>query len=67
MRVPGKPSLWIFVAVAQLVPAYFISGDLVLRLTPIVALVAMVAAVTRAYQDAALIQAAEDRTEAAED
>ncbi|MFD1547873.1 hypothetical protein [Nonomuraea guangzhouensis] len=65
--MPGKPSLWIFVAVAQLVPAYFISGDFVLRLVPVVALVAVVAAVIRAYQDAALIQAAEDRTGAAED
>ncbi|MBT2233848.1 hypothetical protein [Nonomuraea sp. NEAU-A123] len=65
--MPGTPLLWIFLAAAPLVPVYFLSGELILLAALIVALVAMVAAVTRAYQDAALIQAAEDRTRDAEE
>ncbi|MEV4114549.1 hypothetical protein [Nonomuraea sp. NPDC049695] len=60
MRVPGTSGFWIFLAVAQLIPAWYIPGETVLLIAPAVALLAMIAAVTRAYQDAACLRTAEE-------
>ncbi|MGI5273265.1 hypothetical protein ACQEUU_29235 [Nonomuraea sp. CA-218870] len=59
VRVPGKPGLWVIVAVAQLPVAYYLPGRVSWPMVPLIALAAMIAAVTRAYQDAAQYRAEE--------
>ncbi|MEV0236565.1 hypothetical protein [Nonomuraea sp. NPDC050786] len=60
MRVPGTSGFWVFLAVAQLVPAWYVPGEIGWLVAPVVALLAMIAAVTRAYQDAARLRTAEE-------
>jgi uncharacterized membrane protein YhhN len=60
VRVPGSPGVWVAVSVAQLVLYLHLPGKIAWPITPILALVAMIAAVTRAYQDAALASAAKE-------
>jgi hypothetical protein len=52
VRVPGEPGVWVFVSAAPLVLAYILPGDIVWPAVPVLSLLAMIAAVTRAYQDA---------------
>lgn len=52
VRVPGEPGVWVFVAVAQMIVVFFLPGNIILPAAPILSLLAMIAAVTRAYQDA---------------
>ncbi|WP_433437579.1 hypothetical protein [Nonomuraea sp. CA-141351] len=59
MRVPGTPGFWVFLAAAQLLPAWYVSGEIGWLVAPVVALLAMIAAVTRAYQDAARLRTEE--------
>ncbi|MET7332378.1 hypothetical protein [Nonomuraea sp. NPDC005650] len=60
MRVPGTPGFWVFLAAAQLIPAWYASGEIGWIVAPVVALLAMIAAVTRAYQDAARLPTVEE-------
>ncbi|MFI9842901.1 hypothetical protein ACIHFD_38115 [Nonomuraea sp. NPDC051941] len=60
MRVPGTPGFWVYLAAAQLIPAWYVSGEIGWLVAPAVALLAMIAAVVRAYQDAAHLRTAED-------
>jgi hypothetical protein len=52
VRVPGEPGVWVFVAVAQMIVIFFLPGNIIWPAIPILSLLAMIAAVTRAYQDA---------------
>ncbi|MEZ0071074.1 hypothetical protein [Planotetraspora sp. GP83] len=61
VRIPGEPGLWVALAASPVLPALFLPGKYVWPVGPLVALAAMFAAVTRAYQDAALIRAAQER------
>ncbi|MCT9932694.1 hypothetical protein N5079_21050 [Planotetraspora sp. A-T 1434] len=66
VRVPGEPGLWVALAASPVLPALFLPGKYVWPVGPLVALAAMFAAVTRAYQDVALIRATQERAEAPE-
>ncbi|MGN9786053.1 hypothetical protein ACTMTF_31815 [Nonomuraea sp. ZG12] len=52
VRVPGEPGVWVFVAAAPMGFVFFLPGGIVWPVVPILSLLAMIAAVTRAYQDA---------------
>ncbi|MFI7453890.1 hypothetical protein ACIBQX_40820 [Nonomuraea sp. NPDC049714] len=52
VRVPGEPGVWVFVAAAQMGFVFFLPGGIVWPVVPILSLLAMIAAVIRAYQDA---------------
>ncbi|GAA1017298.1 hypothetical protein Aple_033610 [Acrocarpospora pleiomorpha] len=60
VRVPGAPGFWVFVAAAQVIPAFYLPGNIVWPTVPIIALSAMTAAVTRAYQDVAQLRTEEE-------
>jgi hypothetical protein len=60
VRVPGTPGFWVFVAAAQLIPAFSLPGNTIWPTVPLIALAAMTAAVTRAYQDVAQLRTAEE-------
>lgn len=51
VRLPGPPPFWVSVAALSLLTVVILPGYLVWPLAPVVALIAMAAAVTRAYQD----------------
>jgi chromate transport protein ChrA len=59
--VRGKPGTWVVIAVATVVPVFLMPGVFV-PVALVVALGAMIAAVTRAYQDAARHEAAREVT-----
>jgi hypothetical protein len=61
VRVPGEPGVWVFVAVAQLIFAFFLPGDIAWPAVPILSLLTMIAAVTRAYQDAERLRTTDER------
>jgi hypothetical protein len=58
VRVPGEPGVWVFVAAAQLGAVYILPG--IWPAVPILSLIAMIAAVTRAYQDAERLRTTEE-------
>lgn len=52
VRVPGEPGVWVFVSAASLVLVYVLPSGVIWPAVPVLSLLAMIAAVTRAYQDA---------------
>ncbi|MEO3857960.1 hypothetical protein [Acrocarpospora sp. B8E8] len=63
VRVPGAPGFWVSVAAAQVIPAFYLPGNTIWPTVPIIALAAMTAAVTRAYQDVAQLRTGEETSD----